>query len=88
MVYRKQRKAKMLHTEKELELAKRYALGECSETQLNYIIQTEKLNKERVERLIDQINHDPIQTVAKLMLLYIIVNFLLCGLFSLFDRIK
>lgn len=76
----------MNHTEKEFELAKRYFFGECNDTQFNYIIHAEKLDRKNVERIIEQISYSrPMVAAAKLMLLYIFFNFLICTLFSLFD---
>lgn len=78
-----------MHTEKELELAKRYLEGDCNEIQFNYIIATEKLDRNRVERLVEQINYNgPMASFAKMMLIYIMIHFAFCLIYSLSIYIK
>ena len=78
-----------MHTEKELELAKKYLDGDCNDIQFNYIITTEKLDRNRIERLMEQINYNgPMAAVAKMMLLYIMLHFIFCFVYSLFIYIN
>lgn len=73
-----------MHTEKELELAKRYMDGECNDIQFNYIITTEKLDKNRIELLIEQLSYNgPMASIAKMMLLYIMFHFVFCFVYSM-----
>lgn len=73
-----------MHTEKEVELAKRYLDGDCNEIQLNYIIHTEGMDGKRVEKLIDYMAyHEPINTVVRLMIVYMISHFAFCLAYSL-----
>jgi hypothetical protein len=78
-----------MHTEKELELARRYLDGDCNDVQFNYIMTTEKMDKDRMERLIEQISYNsPITSVAKMMLIYIMMHFVFCLLYSLVSYIR
>jgi hypothetical protein len=78
-----------MHTEKELELAKRYLEGDCNDIQFNYIVSTEKLDRNRIERLMEQINYNgPMVAAAKMMLLYIMLHFVFCFVYSLFIYIQ
>lgn len=78
-----------MHTEKELELAIRYMDGDCNDTQFNYIITTERLDRSRVERLVEQIGYNgPMASIAKMILIYIMIHFVFCFVYSLLIYIK
>lgn len=69
----------MSATEKEMDLAKRYVDGDCNEVQFNYLVHSQGLDRERVERLVDELSYNlPMARAAKLMLLYMAFNFLFC----------
>jgi len=75
----------MYHTEKELGIARRYQQGDCNDVQLNYLISTEKLDRDRMEKLIATMgNMDPFVAFAKVALIYIMVHFAACVAYSLF----
>lgn len=66
-----------------MELARRYMQGDCNEIQFNYIISTEKLDRSSVEELIEKFSyHDPVSTVAKLMIAYIMLHFASCLIYT------
>lgn len=69
----------MTHAEKEMDLAKRYLDGDCNEIQFNYMLQAQGLDRERVERLVDELAYSlPLARAAKIMLLYIMFMSLFC----------
>lgn len=75
----------MTYAEKELELARRYLDGDCNDTQFNYLLHTQGLDRERVEKIIDELAYNlPLARAAKIMLLYIAFMFafsMFCSIF-------
>lgn len=72
-----------MYTEKELKLAKRYLGGDCNDLQMNYIIQTENLNRGRVEGLISALSiGEPMIAFAKVMLAFMLLHFTACLLYA------
>jgi hypothetical protein len=79
----------MHHTEKELSIARRYRHGECNDVQLNYLISTERLDRCRMEKLIATMeNMDPFVAFAKVLLIYIMIHFAACVVYSLAMFVK
>lgn len=69
----------MTYTEKEFELANRYMEGNCNETQFNYLLHTQGLDRDRVESLVDELAYNlPLARAAKIMLMYIMFMSLFC----------
>lgn len=76
----------MSYTEKELELATRYMEGDCNETQFNYLLHAQGLDRERVEGLIDHLAYNlPLARAAKIMLMYIAFMSLFCMFCSMLN---
>ena len=73
----------MWYTEKEIELARRYSTGDCNETQLNYLVSTEKMDRSKVEELIEKMSYgEPMASMAKTVLIMIVFHFLFCIAYS------
>lgn len=66
-------------TPREQEIAERYLYGECSELQLNYLVHTEKLDRSRIEGLIEHTCYrTPLATAAKFLLACVMAHFFVC----------
>ena len=73
------------YTQSEIELAKKYISGDCTDVQFNYLVVQNKLNKKRMKRLVDIIRTtEPFYVFCKLLLLFMFFHFLLCFLYSVF----
>lgn len=71
-------------SDREIEVARRCLEGDLNETQVNYIITTEKMDRERIDGLMDNLAYSvPMASAAKFIILYIIFNFVFCIFFSL-----
>jgi len=71
-------------TPREQEIARRYLYGECSELQLNYLVHTEKLDRSRIEGLIEHACYrTPLATAAKFLLTCVFAHFLVCLAYAL-----
>lgn len=71
-------------SEKELEIARKYLNREFTEVQFNYLLFQNKIERSRIESIIEHLSyHEPIAIVAKLMLAYIMVHFVFCVFYSL-----
>jgi len=76
----------MKYTEKELNLAKRYANGDCNDVQLNYLISTNNLDQKKVELLINFCKHSaPFVTFCWVVLLFYVFHLSLCFAYSLYN---
>lgn len=74
----------MQTSEKELEIARKYMSNEYTEVQFNYLLVQNKIDRTRMESIIEHLSyHEPIAVVAKLMLAYIMVHFAFCVAYSL-----
>lgn len=73
-----------MYTEKEIRLAKRYLEGDCNDVQMNYIIQTESLDRDRVEGLISAMSFgEPMVAFTKVMLAFMAFHFLVCLIYAI-----
>jgi hypothetical protein len=74
-----------MHTsEKEIELARKYMNQEYTEVQFNYLLFQNKIEKERMESIIEHLSYqEPMVVAAKMMLIYMMVHFALCLAFSI-----
>jgi len=73
-----------MYTEKEIDLARRYMDGDCNEIQLNYLINTQNLDRSRIEELVSRMSYaEPMALAAKTVLAMMIVHFVLCLAYSL-----
>jgi hypothetical protein len=78
-----------MYTEKEVELARKYIRGECNETQFNYIMCMENIDKKKMEKIISELSYvEPMATAAKLMLAYMFLHFMACLIFSLMSYLR
>lgn len=69
----------MQFEEKEIELARAYLNGELTDVQFNYRLVQNNIDKKRIEILLEEISrYDPISTIVKLLLIYILFNFIFC----------
>jgi len=74
----------MHYTEKEIELARRYMNGDCNDLQLNYIIATEHMDRDRMEELVDRLSYkEPMENAAKFALACMMVHLTACVVLSI-----
>lgn len=71
-------------TEKELEIAQKYIRGEYTEVQFNYLAHQCGSNKDRMEKIIDELGtRMPLVTAVKFILLCMFMHVLACTAYSL-----
>lgn len=71
-------------TDREMDVARRCLNGDLNETQINYIAHTEGIDRKKLERLVDDLAYRvPMAAVVKIMLAYMMFNFLFCLFYSL-----
>ena len=74
----------MEYTNKEIELAHKYVTGEYTETQFNYWVSQNNLDKEKMHELIEYLQSvKPVFLIAK-MLLIVFILYMLVAIFSIF----
>lgn len=75
----------MYFSSKEIDLAKRYASGDLTDVQLNYLAFQIGTNKRRLKKLAKYLrNTEPFFVAAKILLLFIVFHLLFCFFYSLF----
>lgn len=72
-------------SEKEFELARKYLNHECTDVQFNYLLVQNGIDKKRMESVLEHLAYqEPMAIVVKLMLLYIMIHFGFCLVYSIF----
>jgi hypothetical protein len=76
----------MYFSSKELDLAKKYASGDLTEVQLNYLAFQIGTNKRKLKKLAKCLkNTEPFFVATKLLLGFIIFHLLFCFFYSLYN---
>jgi hypothetical protein len=76
----------MHFTSKELDLAKKYANGDLTDVQLNYLAFQIGANKRKLKKLAEYFKStEPFFVAAKLLLGFIVFHLLFCFFYSLYN---
>jgi len=79
----------MKFTEEEIDLAKKYLVGEYTDVQFNYLIFQNKIDKNKMNNLIDYLQSiSPIIIASKLLLALLFFHFVACFFYSIYCYIK
>lgn len=66
-------------SEKEMELARAYLLGQYNDIQFNYLAHQMGMDKEKSEMLLEKISYsEPLACFAKVILIMMMLHFLVC----------
>jgi len=69
----------MTPTKKESEAARRYLRGDCNDIQLAYLVSSYGSSPERMEAILEKMSFRmPIASASKIILAYIVIEFLAC----------
>jgi hypothetical protein len=74
----------MEYSEKELDLARRYNNGDYNEIQFNFLVVQNKLNRERMDSLIEKLGYEhPLKIATKFVIACMLIHFAACLFYSI-----
>ena len=74
----------MQTTEKEMELARAYNQGLYTEVQFNYLVVQNRMDKQKMQDLMETISYrDPLVRAAKVLLAFMMIHFLACLFYAI-----
>lgn len=78
-----------MYSEKEIELAQKYASGEYTDNQFNYWICQNKFDKNKMLQLSEYLkNYTPMIVATKLLIGFMLFHFTACFLYSIITQYK
>ena len=79
----------MQYTDKEIDLAKKYLIGEYTDVQFNYLMYQNNIDKNKMNNLINYLESiSPIATMCKLLLALLFFHFISCFFYFIYCHIN